>query len=456
MHFSKIKLGTHIWVPVTEIPVTDYRRRYTFRPRGSDDEIPLYAENGNWFGIPRHSHPIEEYSADSAVSGISDGHTTKGRMTSALMDEQKSVLAAFNQGINQKKIGFVVEAPPGWGKTVAGISMLLSVGTTALVVVPQEPLVDQWVKRIVEHTTLRLSDIGTVVGRKAQWRGKSIVVALVHSLRIGYLKDDFKRYFGQVWYDEVHSSVPPATFAPTAGMFPARIRGGLSATLDRYDRGEVVFNAHVGQVHLKGTSNERRMKPLVLVRRFVNHTAPLPPINNGNAKRGMLISTLSGDPDRNELIANDCVVLYKTGRKTVIISDRTQQLSLIRYLLETVHKIPTHDIGFFCRTVTSLAGDSKTISNSEIQRATKKKIILATYGMMKQGTDIPDLAGLIYATPQSDVRQTKGRIERMISGKMEPVIVDIYDVGYGETHGWFAKRNRLYRAEGLKIKFVEA
>uniref|UniRef100_A0A6M3LVR9 Putative helicase n=1 Tax=viral metagenome TaxID=1070528 RepID=A0A6M3LVR9_9ZZZZ len=75
--------------------------------------------------------------------------------------------------------------------------------------------------------------------------------------------------------------------------------------------------------------------------------------------------------------------------------------------------------------------------------------------MIALGTDIPSLSGLIYATPQSEVTQSKGRIERVLEGKKEPIVVDIVDTYYKDTMRWAKKREKSYIAEGLKIKVLK-
>jgi hypothetical protein len=76
--------------------------------------------------------------------------------------------------------------------------------------------------------------------------------------------------------------------------------------------------------------------------------------------------------------------------------------------------------------------------------------------MFAIGTDIQDLAGLIYATPMSETEQSKGRIERLLAGKLQPVVVDLVDTSYKMSLGWGRKREGQYSSEGLKIKKVRS
>jgi superfamily II DNA or RNA helicase len=75
-----------------------------------------------------------------------------------------------------------------------------------------------------------------------------------------------------------------------------------------------------------------------------------------------------------------------------------------------------------------------------------KPVILTTYGMMAEGTNIPWLDTCIFAMPRSNVIQAAGRIRRVYENKGDPVIMDILDEdspvfsSYGDTRlQWFKK-----------------
>ena len=304
---------------------------------------------------------------------------------------------------------------------------------------------------MLEHTTIARCDIGTVIGRRASWCGKRVVVALVHSLGIGYLPQEFFDYFGQVWFDECHASVPPKTFAPTAAAFPARYRGAASATPYRPDGMHRIIEAHIIETTLC-VEDSNRMAPTAL---FLRHKRPrglrgVPGGIDAKKRRGMIISALAGDPSRNMLLADYITRIYNSDRRQVVLSDRTEQLQVLRDILHKTYAIAYKDMGFYCRGV-----GGKKISNHELKRvASGCKIILATYGMMKMGTDIKDLAGLVYATPQADPRQSKGRIERVLEGKKKPVIVDVWDLPFVDVVRWARKRWEFYREDEMEVKFI--
>ena len=335
--------------------------------------------------------------------------------------------------------------------TVCLIKMLADLGRTALVVVPRSNLVKQWVSRLLEHTSLKRRDIGVVVSGKASWEGKKVVVGLVHSLALDRYGEDFKKAFGVIVFDEVDRSVPPTTFAPVVTMFPAKYRIGASAVTKRQDGMEVVFKKHVGQMILKG-ADKNRMKPGVYMHEFAGDSGFVYPGSPKLNRRGMLLSKLSKNVARNLLIVRYIKALYTSGRRVLILSDRTAQLIQLRLMCSKKYEIPLSEMGYYTRSLDLGGGKKKHIPVDYRQRvASDCKVIFATYGLCALGTDIPDLAGLVYATPQSNTTQSKGRIERLIEGKETPIIVDIVDSNYKDAVGWARNRERQYKAESLKI-----
>ena len=59
---------------------------------------------------------------------------------------------------------------------------------------------------------------------------------------------------------------------------------------------------------------------------------------------------------------------------------------------------------------------------------------------------------LILSTPQSDIRQAVGRIQRDCPGKKQPLVIDLYDVYCaGIVHGMHRKRQSFYKELGFSI-----
>jgi superfamily II DNA or RNA helicase len=177
----------------------------------------------------------------------------------------------------------------------------------------------------------------------------------------------------------------------------------------------------------------------------------------------MLLSKLAHNPDRNNLLVRLVGLCRKKGRKTALISERTEQLASVQALASNV--LPGDKVGYFCRSLTRSVWQNRkrsrettrTFTAAELDVAKKNSdVLLATYGMLRQGTDIPDLSALIYGTPQSDPRQSKGRTERYVEGKLPPVVVCIVDTYYPKCITWAEEQERHFLRSGMRVYWKEA
>ena len=331
-----------------------------------------------------------------------------------------------------------------------GLKMLSLLGVTSLVIVPKSDLVKQWKERILSFTDIQEDEIGLVESGVSNFIGKKIVIGLVHSVVIKRIATkEFCSYFGAIMFDECDSSLPPKTFSSASGMFPAKYRIGMTASATRADGLHVIFEENLAQFKLKCT-NTKTLSPTVILHVFKGSSGEIPSYLKDLQRRGVLISNLANNPIRNDLIANYASKSYRSGRATLIISDRKEQLKQLEKLLTQVYKVPRKEIGYFVRSL-----DGKNLKEAEKKHSADNcQIILATYGMMSRGTDIQRLETLLLATIRSDMRQTLGRIERFLEGKQNPVLIDIIDSHYRETMNSAKSRIKFYKERNLQIKEV--
>jgi superfamily II DNA or RNA helicase len=429
------------------------RDSLTFRSKfDASAEIPIYETTDTMFGFPRHHFPLTNKLARNMIDRRSVGSPINFNSKEAfhLWDYQEQLLKEFNAHTDKGGTGFFLEAAPGSGKTICAIKFIQSLGKTALVVVPKSDLVLQWIDRIVSSTDIDRIRIATAQNGKLDdnWDSAYIVIALVHTLALDRFGEDFKNYFGTVVFDEVDSSVPPATFAPVVGLFPAKYRIGITATRYRSDGLHKIFEEHLGQIYLKATSSNTLM-PSVTQIQYNAPSGYLNPDLEFKFRRGKVLTLLSDNKDRTALIANRIARLYESGRQTLVLSDRKEQLlSMCEQLIET-YDIPEAEIGFFMRTM-----EGKQFKKEYTKNVLENcKIILGTYGMGSRGTDIPRLDALVLATPQTKMLQISGRIERFLDGKKTPVIIDVVDNFYEDLRVSGYARLKYYRGRGMQITY---
>lgn len=345
----------------------------------------------------------------------------------------------------------VVEAYTGWGKTVLGLFALAQVGVKTLIVTTKDDLFRYWRDEAKSLLGLADDEVGEIRQDACEVKGKKVVVAMIHSLAIdGRYPEWITDEFGLVIFDEVHR-LPAEQFSKTAGMFPARLRLGLSATPERADGKELLVHAHIGPVRVR--TEAQMMVPKVL-RFHSNWKCPLVPrrdvltgrselirLPHSGGKTGAVLKRLIQDDERNQMLANLVFTGWKKGRKLVFFSDMLDHLDTIRQMLLAMD-LPM-------RQMSPYVGGMK---EKELDRAKGKPVLLATYNMMAEGTNIPWLDLGIMGTPRANVTQACGRIRREYEGKPEPVWMDIVDNDSPVFAGYAKSRLRWYNKIGAVVK----
>lgn len=462
--YSKIIIDNYLYLPAKEIPdINSLKKELTICSRFDNKKIfKLYTAYKEWFGVPLYHYQNLDNIAEKVIDKRVIGNDVKFNFISTFWPGQKELIDDFFKYYCHGRTGFIIEAKTGSGKTVCTIATLSRIGKRVLIIVPRSNLVNQWVDSLLKHSDLSKKDIGTINGSDVVWKNKKVVVGLVHSLALDRLEKEFKNNFGVVVFDEVHSSVPPITFAPVATLCNAKIRIAMSATLERADGLHEIFNEHIGQVYLKGNIT-KRMPAKVLLHYFSGSSGELYSGMKKLNRRGMLLSKLAKNTARNLVIIKYIKLMLKSNRRILVLSDRTWQLVFLAGMLYADKDIDLNknDVGYFVNTLSIINEKTGKVDKKKV--LTKKdrehtasvcKVILATFGMFALGSDIQNLSGLIYATPQSCAEQAQGRIERFLVGKKQPAVVDIIDTHYKDTMGWATSRQSFYKRNGVEVKVV--
>lgn len=373
--------------------------------------------------------------------------------------------------VAQNKTDFLISAATGKGKTVMALSVIQKLGVTAVVVVDQANLMDQWRERA--KTVLGLSDdqIGVVVGPKCEYKGKYIVIAMMQSLVRRRYSDAFYDYFGVAVFDEAHTAGAP-TFSQALMQFSAAVRFGVSATIDRRDALQKLLELNLGDVEAELTDKHDTSYVYYLESNTVYSWYA-----NISPKTGRILSEVAEDTDRNSLIARAAKWLYESGRDVLLLSDRIDQLETLYYLCAG-EGIPVEDLGIYCgyRTVwryqkeaspksrpegwsravkytpVALSPTQKKISKKDKEKVLESsRVILATYGMFAKGVDVPRLSGGIDCTPRSRAEQVHGRVLRVKEGKLVPIWVTIRDINSYRIDFQFSQRVKEYARSSAEI-----
>ncbi len=140
----------------------------------------------------------------------------------------------------------VITLPCGSGKTVVGLGVMARASTSTLILVTNTTAVRQWIREILDKTSLRPDQVGEYTGQTKDVRPVTVSTYQILTYRRSK-QDEFVHFglfdgrdWGLIIYDEVHL-LPAPVFQLTANI-QARRRLGLTATLVREDgREEDVF-----------------------------------------------------------------------------------------------------------------------------------------------------------------------------------------------------------------------
>lgn len=440
--FHRADLHAH-WPRISE--------RLTSRSRYDEDEdgaqvISNWTVDGDAIGLPIHYGMIV---ADYLKSKVID-LTTVGEPASfplrptARNPKQESFFSTLLSSARDRDTVLAV-APTGTGKTIGGLYAIAELGRAAIVIVPSKNLAHQWKKEAMTHLGLTDQEVHVFEGGKCKWVGYKIVVAVIHNLCNRDWPNGFYNNFGTAVWDEAHR-VGARVFSQSLQKFPAASRIALTATPDRKDGRTSILHQAFGEPDKSVKGNRMAAMPCSVY--VVNTFSKVMGKSHGSTvmQMGGLISAIAADKARNELIADIVNRGRKAGRSILVIGDRIDQLKALKKDLAGKYGVDPKTMGLFIGSATK---DQLEKIKAECQ------IIFATYGMMKEGQDVPRLDMGIDVTPRSDGVQAIGRIRRMHEGKAEPIWVTLFDSqGSRLLQGISSARIKDYKSCGATIENV--
>lgn len=444
-----------MWVPLSQIGsrLSEIEDELTLTPdvyKGEPESIRLYRREGEYLGVPR----MWGFRREWLVSGESiKDDTSMPEMKWPKIrfpdggdyweGQERSVGAITDAFLYDGEYGALLEAPCGSGKTLMGLDIASRLNTPTFVCVHKESLGKQWVdtaKKLFPGVTT-----GWVQGKRRHWGGRYLVVGMTQTLysQRESFSEDMLRGFGLVIFDEGHR-YPARTFEKVLRLFPSRFRLGVSATWRRRDGLGRVWYMHCGQVI-------HRTKVKRLGGDYVQIKLGVPSVKNFWRAKTLAgyLTEMALDKSYNKWLADQLIKGSEKGRRMLLISDRIVQLTDIREMLKGTGV--DRSIGLYCRSYEDPnTGKRIKLENTEIERGMTCDIVLASYHMMMEGVDIPELDTLIFGTPRADVEQVVGRIQRPKKDKKRLLIVDPIFVGNSLQRGMAKKRVDTYRKLGFE------
>ena len=173
--------------------------------------------------------------------------TTLEELPFELRHYQTEATEIFHAGGSERGGSGVICLPCGAGKTVVGMCAMAKLQKHTIILCTNITAVRQWIREILDKTTLTEDDIGEYTGAMKELRPVTVTTyqILTYRKKKGGAFPHFEIFNAMNWgliiYDEVHL-LPAPVFRMTAEI-QARRRLGLTATLVREDgREDDVFS----------------------------------------------------------------------------------------------------------------------------------------------------------------------------------------------------------------------
>ncbi len=217
---------------------------------------------------------------DGEELGIELAPVTRSGKTFVVRNYQSTSISAFYQDGRPEGGQGVVVLPCGSGKTIVGLGVMAETGAKTLILVTNTVAAKQWIRELLDKTTLTEDQVGEYDGTAKDIR--PVTVATYQILVYRRRKDgDFphmslfrKENWGLVIYDEVHV-LPAPVFRATAEI-QTRRRLGLTATLVREDGRETEVFSLIGPKCYEVPWRDLESRGWIAEARCVEIRVPLP------------------------------------------------------------------------------------------------------------------------------------------------------------------------------------
>lgn len=403
--------------------------------------LTFYKINGNELILPFGclSDLFEIYPLDVFENRIILGNHITYKSKIELFEYQKEVL----EKAYLKKNGIIV-MPAGSGKTQTALELISKLGLKTLWITHTIDLLNQSYDRA--KSNFDNIGLGKITNGKIEI-GTHITFATVQTLKSIDLQE-----YADTWdciiVDECHrvcgTPAKAGMFYKVINKLVARYKYGLTATPYRNVKGtEKAMFSLIGKTIIeldKEVIGDRIIPARVMkIKTRFNEIPEECEETDGTIKYANLTTVLSEDIERNKIILN--IINKCKDNYTLVLTDRVNQMYYLQKRLG------------YGNVIDGKTKKEKRENSIQQIREGKEKVLFATYGLAKEGLDIPRLDRLILASPHRDkatIIQAIGRIERKFENKTQPICYDLVDpIQYFE--GMYRSRKSYYRKNNNQV-----
>lgn len=306
----------------------------------------------------------------------------------------------------------------GRGKTVIALKAAATLKVPTIIVVNTTALLEQWKEEIERH--LGVASVGILQGNRHDWKEHPIVISMIHTLsqKSGLWSMEFRRRFGLVIYDEAHHVSAPM-FVRSADLFFGK-RYSLTATAQRTDGLEVIYQYHLGRVIHRDLSQELIPATVFHALQWALPFQHKPQVidKNGDVNTSRVRVYLGRLEWRNRLIYDHLLRDFEEGRQILVLSHIVKHVRVLCDVLGTIG-------------AGMVIGDTPQEDRMTILKECNP--IFGTFQLAREGLNKPSLDTLYIVTPFSnanDLQQSLGRIQRQYEGKHPPLARVFEDLAF--------------------------
>lgn len=354
----------------------------------------------------------------------------------------------------------VIQAPPGFGKTVIALALLARVGVPTLILVHNQYLLEQWQNQIERYLTIdepsvmrltpkgRKKEIGTVgtYSSKKKTLTGLVDVGMIQSFSKQEAIQQLLSHYDMLVVDECHH-IAAATFELVIRFFAGRYLYGFTATPERQNGHEPILFKRIGPLIFEAKEGEVPFEKQLFLR-FTSFGKMNAELTNHHSFTE-LSDLLAQDKTRNNSLVEDILENYQEGRQSIVLTNRLVHLKELQKNLE-----------ISCKNLFVISGQTKAKERETIlqrlDRLPKNEpaLLLSTGKFFGEGIDIPRLDTLFLAGPLSwknSLTQYIGRIHRPFKGKEVVRVYDYVDIHQPQLARMFQKRQATYRKLNYKV-----
>lgn len=461
---------------------------FVAKDRGQTEVVAM-RQDEDGIQIPKHS-ALREH-----VVPQKKWRPASGRFTFAgTLKPGQDTGVADAVGILRREGGCIMVADPGSGKTVVSLALLSAIKMgNAMVLVDQVNLIEQWIQRI--QTFLPAAAIKLLTGKEntrklekkydlSGTEGEIIIATAQTMYRTERFSWRNPLRVGILICDEAHIFSAPS-FVKAISKINFLYSVGLTATPDRKDELEIIFQMYLGKSTVHFSSET--MDPIIHVltapsagldakewmtsfcKRFYSRTTEykcqLCEYHNSRPDCGGDLPWSIGqnkpvwgdDLDYGGLVSAWCNSEEALAWSADLISRLMAKNRRIFYFATNVDvlvKLYEDSLAKYGDKAGLYIGKTSCPKEyrKQLDGAEHKALTFSTYKKAAKGLDVPNKDVLVLGSPTGDARQVVGRIGRVCDGKKTPLVM-LPDIHIGPFMGMRRKLENFFRDKEWKIKY---